>query len=289
MKKSTRIWLIVAVCLIIAGVAIMAGGLSFGGFDLEKMTTQEIETVTYESDETVTDILVNTITADVAFVPSEDENVIVVYQNEEKLKHSVQVEGSTLVIEAQDTRKWMDYIGINFHTPAVTIYLPAGEYDDLQIHTDTGHVTMPADFSFQNAQLELSTGKTLWRAHVVRELDIQCSTGNVTLEDTSCGSLHVQATTGDVTLTRTSSLGTLEVKTNTGDVKLEKVDGGEIDIETTTGNVTGTLCTDKVFNTKTATGKITTPSGKELVPGQKPSNKCTVSTDTGDIHLEIAN
>ena len=28
--------------------------------------------------------------------------------------------------------------------------------------------------------------------------------------------------------------------------------------------------------------------GKELVPGQKPSNECTVRTDTGDIELEIA-
>ena len=289
MPKKVKSTLILAACLMAAGLAIGMAGLGMAGFDFKELSTSQMETNTYVVEENFSNINLGSDTAKVTFLPATDGKVTVVCYEKTKVKHTVQVEGDTLSINNKDNRKWYDHIGIHFETPKVTVYLPAGEYGDLQIRNSTGDVTVPEQFSFQNAKVALSTGKTLWRAHVVRELDIRCSTGNVTVEDVRCGALNVKVSTGDITLRRTAALGTLKLKATTGDVKLEQVDGGQIDIETTTGDVTGTLCTDKVFNTKTATGKITTPDGKEIVPGQKPSNQCTVSTTTGDIPLEIAN
>ena len=147
---------------------------------------------------------------------------------------------------------------------------------------------MPEGFSFQNAEVRLTTGDTEWMTHVVRELTVHCTTGDVTVKDVRCGALNVKVTTGEVELTKTSALGMLTVKGGSGDVTLDRVDAGELNIKVTTGDVTGTLCTDKVFDTKAATGTIITPTGQQIVPGQKPSNKCVVETTTGDIHLKIA-
>ena len=51
-------------------------------------------------------------------------------------------------------------------------------------------------------------------------------------------------------------------------------------VETDTGDVTGSLLSDKVFITKSDTGSIDVP--KTVTGG-----KCEITTDTGDIKIEI--
>ena len=65
-----------------------------------------------------------------------------------------------------------------------------------------------------------------------------------------------------------------------GSVTFESSDAEEIFVETDTGNVTGNLLTDKVFITHTDAGRIDVP--KTVTGG-----KCEISTDTGDVKLDI--
>ena len=52
-------------------------------------------------------------------------------------------------------------------------------------------------------------------------------------------------------------------------------------MKTNTGNITGTLVTDKVFLAHTDTGRI-------RVPTTTTGGRCELTTDTGNILLDIA-
>ena len=254
MKK----WMIAAGCLMAAGLILLTAGLSIAGFDFAKLGTRNMVTNTYGVEESFTHIRVDGITADIAFQPA-DELQVVCYEDE-KIPYSVYVEADTLVVTCKDNRKWHDYIGINFESAAVTVYLPAGEYGDLKISCTTGKVNVPEQFTFQNAQVELTTGHACWKAGVSQDLTIQCTTGDITIENTLCNRLYA--------------------KTTTGSVKLNRVDAAEIEIKTTTGDVTGTLLSGKVFTTKVTTGDVYVPHGDFV-------GTCKVTTTTGDVNLKI--
>ena len=74
--------------------------------------------------------------------------------------------------------------------------------------------------------------------------------------------------------------GSIDIERTTGDIKFNGCDASELVIVTDTGNVKGTLLSDKVFIAKTDTGSIKVP---ETVSG----GKCKITTDTGDIKIEI--
>lgn len=276
MKK----WLVAAGILVAAGLIISMVGLAIVGFDFTRLGTQKMVTNTYTVEEAFTNIRLDVITADVTFAPSEDGGVKVVCYEDEKLPHSASVEADSLVITCKDNRKWYDHIGINWQTSTVTVYLPAAEYEKLQIQCTTGVVTVPADFKFQNAELELTTGDVHWKAEVAQTLSIHSTTGSITTEGAHCNTLDIRATTGDVTLVDTLAADLLTVKVSTGAVKLSRADAGEISIETTTGNVSGTLLSSKVFIAETSTGNVD-------VPNSTSGGKCQITTSTGNIEITI--
>ena len=74
--------------------------------------------------------------------------------------------------------------------------------------------------------------------------------------------------------------GEFNLERNTGDIEFHGCDAETIYVETDTGDVTGTLLTDKVFITETDTGSVD-------VPKSVSGGRCEISTDTGDIRIEI--
>ena len=70
------------------------------------------------------------------------------------------------------------------------------------------------------------------------------------------------------------------IERDTGDVILEGCDAAEIFIETDTGDVRGTLLSEKVFITETDTGRVSVPSS---ITG----GRCEITTDTGNIKINI--
>lgn len=277
MKK----WLIIAGCLIAAGLIIGTVALALTGFDFAKLGTKEMVTNTYTVEENFTNISLDAINADITFAVSENGGVKVVCHEDKKVPFSVHVENDTLEISCKDNRKWHDHIGFNWEEDRVTVYLPAGEYGDLQINCTTSDVTVPEGFSFRSANMDLTTGDINWKAGVTNTLSAKTTTGAITVENVQCDTLNAKATTGDVTLTDVVTADAIHVQVSTGDVKLNRVDSGELQIKATTGDVTGTILSEKVFDAKATTGDVT-------VPQSTTGGICRVTTTTGDIHLKIA-
>ena len=298
--SKTKIWLITAFFLVLIGCIVFAGVMTMLKWDFTKLSTAKYETNVYEIEKAFEDISIDTDTADITFVLSENEKCVIKCYEEEKSKHYVAVEDSTLVIKVIDNKSWYDYIGINFGSPKITVHLPKTEYNSLFINASTGDVDISEGFCFNNINISLSTGDI--RAEKVsangvnlsvstgridisgavckEDIKITVSTGKAYLTDVKCKNLVSWGDTGDISLTSVIASEKLYLERDTGDITFEKCDASDICIKTSTGDVKGTLLTEKIFVAQTSTGKIDVP---KTVSG----GRCEITTSTGSIKISI--
>lgn len=310
-----KIWIIIAASFIVIGAIIFTGVMTMLKWDFSKLSTEKYQTVNHSVTENFDSISIDGSTAKINFVLS-DENKVECFENI-KTPYSVAVKNGTLSIIENDNRKWYDYIGINFNTPRLTVYLSKTQFDSLNIKDTTGNVNIPADFLFKTADVELSTGNVKYFACTTESVDISVSTGDITVENVTSKDVSLKSSTGDMyvsglvctgdfstkvstgkiklnnitckTLASSGDTGwisladviakdSISIERSTGDVKFDKCDADEISVTTDTGDVSGSLLSEKVFVTKTSTGKISVP---QTVSG----GKCEIKTTTGDIKI----
>ena len=319
MNKKTKAWLISASVLTALGLIIFAAVMTVCDWDFAKLGTVTYVTETYKADGDFEKISVNAETSDIEFIPADDGKCTVECFESEKVKHSVSVKDGTLVIETTDTRKWYEHICISFVQPKVSVYLPKSEYASLSVETDTGNITVPRDFSFENIGISGDTSDVDCRAAaadtveikvtaggivmdglsaerlnltsatgdirvnsaaVGADIGIKTNTGNVKLTDTFCSDILAETDTGNITFKNVEAAGGISARSDTGNVGFEDSDAENIIVRTSTGNVTGTLLSEKVFVTKTSVGKVS-------VPRTVSGGKCEITTSTGDIRIDI--
>ncbi len=319
MNKKTVIWLIAAASLILIGSITIGGVLTMLKFNFEELSTVKYVTNSHDIDDEFQNISISVDTSDIVLLPSDNGKTKVVCYEDENSIASVTVNGDTLTIASQNTKKWYEHIGINWGTPKITVYLPKSEYASLSVKESTGDVEIPKDFKFETADISTTTGDVDLYASVSGSAKTKASTGNVSVSDVTVGSLEVSVSTGRVSLTRVNCDGRLSVKVSTGraqlsdvkcgslnssgntgditlkkviaaenfsierttgDVKFEGCDARDISVKTSTGDVTGSLLTEKLFSASSNTGKVS-------VPSPSGSQKCTITTDTGRIIITV--
>jgi len=301
MNKRIKIWLITAAALVAAGVIVFAAAMTAHGWDFNKLSTVKYQSNTYELNEVFGSITIDTDTADITLIKTDEEKCKVVCNESEKVKYSASVDNGKLIIKETDERKWYEYIGINVKSPVITVYLPNTEYDRLTIKNGTGDVKISEDFKLETVNISTSTGDISLKNAEAESIELSVSTGKITLTDVNCKgnvklksstgktkitslkceNLTSQGNTGDISLNNVIATEIMSVSRSTGDVKLEKCDAAEISINTNTGDVKGTVLTEKVFETKSSTGDI-------HVPKTANGGKCEITTSTGDIEIDIA-
>lgn len=319
MRKTTKVWLMIAASLVLVGCILFVCAMSALGWDFAKLSTVKYETNTYEVGKAFSDISMTTDTANIIFALSDDGKCKVECYEEENAKHLVTVENNVLVVRNNNQKSWYDYIGFRFGSPKLTVYLPKTEYNALSINESTGNVEISKDYSFENVDISLTTGDVNFCASVSKLLKIETSTGNICAENTSAGSLDLSVTTGKVTvsgvtcrdditvgvstgkayltdiscksvissgatgsifLNNVIATNKFSVERSTGDVKFSGCDADEIYVKTNTGNVTGSFLSNKVFITDTDIGSVD-------VPKTATGGRCEINTDTGDIEISI--
>ena len=151
----------------------------------------------------------------------------------------------------------------------------------IEIERSTGDVTVER-CAAASLRVETDTGDLhLSDGQISGNISLSQSTGDVTLVRVTCHNLNAEANTGDLEMTDVIASGVMELERSTGDVLLDACDAASLSIDTDTGKVSGTLRTPKVFHAESDTGRVRVPSTTE-------GGACRVTTDTGDIHLEIA-
>lgn len=310
MKTSTKFLIAIGVIFLVVGTIIFTIGLATNSNS--KLVTNE-----YEFND-VENISVNIKTDDLKIIKYSSEKIKVVCIEKEDELHEVKVENNTLLINGFDISKFFKRMFIGFKKTEIKIYLPAASYDNLNIKTATGDVSVPNDFSFNNASITISTGDIIFNANVINDLKISGSTGDVNLANINAKNLYIDISTGDISLsnlsieddikldfstgklmakninTKTysqiSSTGDIElnnliasksiyIKVSTGNVKLNKCDATEsITVITTTGDIIGSLLSNKRFIIK---------ANKYQIPSTNDGGICDLTTTTGRINITI--
>ncbi len=316
--KKIKSLLIVALALMVIGGIIFTGVMMVLDWDFKKLSTVKYETNSYEIED-FKNIKITTSTAKIIFKPSTDGKNKVVCFEESNEKHQVALNEDTLTITEQNTKKWYQYMGIDFYSPSITLYLAEGEYGDLFFKASTGDLIIPEEFTFKDLDLSFSTGDVTINAKKLDEIKVMTSTGDITVENLLVKSLELTASTGKIVVNNVKSEGDINLKVSTGktilsdiscenftskggtgkislksvianeklcivrdtgDVELDNCDGAQISITTDTGDVSGSLKSEKVFIVKTHTGRV-------KVPDTITGGKCEITTDTGDIQIVL--
>ena len=307
--KTCSKWLIFATVLILIGGFTFVFVMTTQKWDFLKLSTTKYETAYHQIDENFKNITISADTADIEFLPSKNGVEIQCYESE-NLKHTVSVVeeyskndsayNATLEVSTQDRRKWYDHIAINFSSPKIIVFIPKGEYGALVIKNSTGKITIHDDFKFVSIDVKASTGDiclknltalevslststgsiTAEKINVANDIDINVSTGKTNLTDISCKNLISNGSTGDFSLKNVISSEKFDFKRSTGNITFKNCDANEIFIKTDTGDVKGNLLSDKIFFTSSSTGKISTPKTTK-------GGKCKISTNTGNITINI--
>ena len=319
MSTATKVWLIVAASLVLVGCLIFGGVMMTLHGDFTKLSTSKYVTNEYTIEEDFKDISVLTDTADTVFVPYDGDKCTVVCREQENARHTVTVKDGVLSVELHDTRKWYHYIGINWSSPTVTVYLPKEAYGSLRIKSSTGDVEIPKDIKLDSIDVTATTGDVRCNASAEQDIRIKTSTGRIdvanvsadtidlsvttgrvsvsnavcegdvsisvstgraSVSDVKCQNLTSTGDTGDILLTQVVASKTFSIERDTGDIKFDRCDADEMVIVTDTGDVTGTFLSDKVFIYKTDTGDVD-------LPRTQSGGRCEITTDTGDIRISI--
>lgn len=323
MKKSVKIWLIVAASLVLLGAIVFFCAMTALEWNFSGSHSNKYEINEYEINDTFASVSINTDTADINFLPLEASNnasCLVVCREQSKMKHTVKINGSVLEIAVEDTRKWYDHVGIvGFESPEITVYLKAGKYGELLIESDTGDVEVPKDFVFESIEISESTGNVSCYSSALEGIKISTSTGDVHLEGLSAESVAISTSTGDISAFELKCRGELSLTVTTGKSQLDSVDCVSLTTDGSTGSIslndvivqnrlslqrsTGDVmlegCDAGEIFIKTDTGDVEgtllsekvfyvkTDTGDVNVPSTLTGGLCEVKTDTGDVSITI--
>lgn len=312
MKKAVLVAIILGSSLLVLGGAAVGIGVALGS--KSKFVTNEVALAEFQN------IDAKLVTSDFEVVPSSDgERKIVLYE-EEKYPHTVEVKDNCLYLAMEETRPWYDFtFPWLWKAPKATLYLPTGDYGQLNFNSTTGNAVVPSGYSFDSANLNLTTGNVEFSSSVDALLSITTTTGKISVRNTQCGAATLNVSTGNISLNEVEVSGAIKVnkttgnidcnrlksesftaesttgnllftdsvianhlaaKTSTGNIEFVRSDADTLSLCTTTGNIGGSLLTSKIFSVSTGTGKVE-------VPTSVTGGLCEARTETGNIHFTV--
>ena len=288
-KKKSYAWVIVLI--IIIGLPLIAFCAAFiaSGFNM----SESVETVTntYAVEDAFRNIQIGSYTGEVKICASEDGKVNVECRENEKLHYDISVRNDVLEIKQKDERKWFDFLSFFMMLDnGMTLYLPAGEYDALNLSSTSGLVDIPEGFSFSDVNVAVTSGSTLFFADVRGNLNIASTSGGMNVQSTvgqnanitnTSGRIHIESMNvqGDISIHQTSgSIGiedticsALKLKSISGAIEMTALRCAEIDMKSTSGKID--------MNDVIATGTINI----ESTSGGVNLERC----DGGEIYIDV--
>jgi hypothetical protein len=234
MSKAVKIFLIIAVALIVAGCAIGGVGFAQGGMrsviwdgsNHRPVVLSDAKLGDTESvNRTYTDVKNITVKAGaisaVRIIPGEK---LTVNAKSSKILGglSARTEGDTLVVTAENRRIFgiFNIVGIIPHQNKSFI-----------------EITVPEGMELNQVKIDADYPKVTVSGLTADDFDISCDMGAVTIENTNAGRLYASASMGAVTIENTSA-GELSASADMGALKLRNVKAGTAKIDLDAGDAT---------------------------------------------------
>ena len=280
MKKNI-VLIIVAICLIIAGAALVGAALVAADFSLSGLASEKFEEVTHTVNGDFEHIMISTDIHNVTLAPSTDSVCRIVGSESDALAIEAEIEDNILVVKIKDDRKWYDHIGIYTDEADMTLYLPKSIYTSLTVATLTGDVLILEDFTFDGAAIAASTADISVFAKIEGELALACSTGDITVSGVNPTKLDASVSTGDIHIENVTTEGKITLECSSGEVELHGVEAGEIVSKGTTSDILlKNVIVENEINIKRSTGDVTLTSTL--------SGSLVIETSSGDVELNLS-
>lgn len=311
--SRTKKAVIAASIMIVAGIIIVISAFAVNGFrwpnvtvNLAHMTSEPVNYIkkTVDIKDKFSSIEVKSASdVDVAVKKASGDTSYVEYYDCENLTHHVDVSDGVLRITADDSRNVAFNVSIGLYTgawPSVTVYLAGTEYDDLKIVTSSGDIDMEYYLLVGNIDIEASSGDVTVNGANSDSLTIATRSGDIKIDSASSKDTRISANSGDVSLgdvvtdnvdLKTSSgnitSGSIKAKringrASSGDVMIRDCDASEINIMTKSGDVSIGIGSEMKYEytTKTSSGDVNVPDSVKGADG-----KCNIETSSGDIDV----
>jgi DUF4097 and DUF4098 domain-containing protein YvlB len=295
MKRSTRVYLILAAVLLVLGLVLGAVGYVLGAVDdIRAGTNADAQQTAFSrSPDSLQEIQLELSSDDIIILPSKDDNLHISYPSDGNYAYDTEADTvtgqNTLVFyQLPDQGAFLSHFSFHFlqNTGTITIQLPEGYSGNITCSVTSGHISAEG----------VSLGK------------VQFSTSSGDVELTDCrvsGSLTCETTSGDVELENLQLHGATVLETVSGEIELEDCDlpdtlslsstSGEIDLDSTA--VSGDLTADSISgdislllsgSPKHRFADISTVSGDISTFGGDPNGQSSISASTtsGDIYIE---
>ena len=271
-KRRTfiKIFVILGLILLVAGLAVFVGGMTAGGWDFSILNTVRYTQKSYDAEGAVTSVHIEYSNASIYVEYSETaERVHIDYpvrlneRDEESAQIEITEEGGTLaVIEHVDWEKNLFQWSLG-NSPAVRVVLPAGQNIALDLYTQNGSVSLNAD------------------GEALPSLDLHSNNGSIS----ASGALTVaedatfSTSNGSVEVSGVSAAGDLTLRTSNGSVRAENISADSLEARSSNGSLRLTdIAAADSLTAKTNNGAI------ELL-GDITAKMLTVSTSAGDIAM----
>ncbi len=151
--------------------------------------------------------------------------------------------------------------------------------DIINVGTQSGAIKA-GNVNANNAAVDSYSGKVSLENLIAKgSLSVGTQSGNIALNGCA-DSVAVNTYSGRISLENFIAETSLSVETQSGNVAFNGCDAGKITVDTYSGSVSGTLLSDKIFVTSTYSGSVNVPvsSGSEI---------CTISTQSGNININV--
>ena len=281
MKKSGKVLLIIAACLVSAGI-FMIGASLFMGVSLTEpisvshdfiplvVTQSEIvvsksETEVLQDDSITSDQIcslnISWTSGDVIILVTDDEKIGLSESSaavlEDNFKMVKTVQGNELIIQYMDKQIILGSVP----SKTLTVHLPksyAEEMQTIKVSTASADLTVSGVVA-DKLIFDSASGNLEATDMVLDYLNADTTSGDVQIEQSNSNCrAEVETTSGVITLTGAYSEADLD--TTSGDVAISSFSAlRELEIETTSGNVTLTVPSGSAFELEfdTASGKFT--------------------------------
>lgn len=271
-KRRTfiKIFVILGLILLVAGVAVFVGGMTAGGWDFSILNTVRYTQKSYDAEGAVTSVHIEYSDASIYVEYSETaERVHIDYpvrlneRDEESAQIEITEEGGTLaVIEHVDWEKNLFQWSLG-NSPAVRVVLPAGQNIALDLYTQNGSVSLNAD------------------GEVLPSLSLRSNNGSISVSGTLtvAEDAAFQTDNGSVKVSGVSAAGDLTLRTSNGSMRAENISADSLEARSSNGSLRLTdIAAADSLTAKTNNGAI------ELL-GDITAKMLTVSTSAGDIAM----
>ena len=277
-KRRTfiKIFVILGLILLVAGVAVFVGGMTAGGWDFSILNTVRYTQKSYDAEGGVTSVHIEYSNAAISVEYSETaERVHIDYpvRLNERGEETAQIEitekdGALTVVEHVD---WQDSlfqwdIDLDFgddSARAVRVVLPAGQNIALDLYTQNGSVSLNAD------------------GEALPSLDLHSNNGSISVSGTLtvAEDASFQTDNGSVKVSGVSAAGDLTLRTSNGSMRAENISADSLEARSSNGSLRlADIAAADSLTAKTNNGAI------ELL-GDITAKMLTVSTSAGDIAM----